>query len=199
MAQFVLYKRSIIQAGESHSIELTYEVVSINEFHERAIFGANCFWGAEAQFRKIEGVLGTAVGFMGDSLCDCTPPVSDQEAKDLNQVEVVVIDFDPKQVSYSQLIDAFWEIHNPTHAILESGSASPSRERSVIFTSDLVQLEIAKQALESTIASGRYDKPVTTVVEAINHFHRAAEAQQRYLERHEQAICAMKDTAAEAS
>ncbi|MBT4889343.1 MAG: peptide-methionine (S)-S-oxide reductase [Rhodospirillales bacterium] len=158
---------------------------------ECAVFGANCYWGAEAAFGKVTGVVDTAVGFMGDSLCDCSVPTSDQHAKDMTQVEVVKVDFDPAVISYVDLIDVFLECHNASHNVYRPEDGKPSLERSVIFVGNEEQRKAAQNALAQLTAI------VTTSIEASHHFHRADEEEQRYLERNEGAVCAMKDAAAE--
>ena len=85
--------------------------------HQRAVFGASCYWGAEAAFRSVPGVMNTSVGFMGDSLCCATVPSSDKEAAGLCMVEVVQIDFDADQISYAQLLDTFWNCHDAARTV----------------------------------------------------------------------------------
>lgn len=155
--------------------------------HQRAVFGANCYWGAEAAFRKINGVLETCVGFMGDSLCDCSHPDSDDAAKDMNQVEVVRVDFDSRTVSYTQLIEVFWGCHNVAHPVMRPEDGKPSLERSVIFVEGGEQRNCAEQSCACVAV------PYTTTIEGVTHFHRAIESEQRYLERNEGAVCSMKD------
>lgn len=150
-----------------------------------AVFGANCYWGAEAAFRKVEGVIDTAVGFMGDSLCNCSIPTSDDHAKEMVQVEVVKIEYDSAQVSFDRLIETFWCCHNSVHPVIRSEDGKPSLERSVIFVSSETERKIAEAA--KTINPN----PVTTSIESIGHFHRADENEQRYLERNEGAVCKM--------
>lgn len=168
---------------------------------EHAVFGVNCYWGGEAAFRKLEGVVETVVGFMADSLSDAIyercEPTSDQHAKNMRYVEVVSIQFDPAVITYADLIETFWTCHNPAHGPLCPEDNLPSLERSVIFVANEMQHKIAAEACVAAMASERFDAPITTTIEDAGHFHRAVESEQRYLERNAGAVCAMKDAAAE--
>ena len=167
----------------------------MRKIRQRAVFGANCYWGAEAAFSKAEGVLDTNVGFMGDSLCQRNAPSSDQDAKDRNQVEVVMVDFDAEVISYGELIDVFWGCHNSSHPVYRAEDGKPSLERSVIFVADKQQRKMAEDAMAVAVAINRLDALITTAIEDVGHFHRAAEEDQRYLERNEGAVCSLKGAA----
>jgi len=167
----------------------------MSQTRQRAVFGANCYWGAEAAFSKVEGVLETAVGFMGDSLCDRDVPSSDQDAKDRNQVEVVMVDFDAEVISFGELIDVFWGCHNSSHPVCNPEDGKPSLERSVTFVADKQQRKVAEDAMAVAVAADRLDALITTTIEDIGHFHRAVEEDQRYLERNEEAVCSLKGAA----
>ncbi|MDB6144846.1 MAG: methionine sulfoxide reductase [Pseudomonas sp.] len=145
---------------------------------EKATFGAGCFWGAEASFRALEGVVDTRVGL-----------ASSAEDSQL-QIEVVQVEFDPRTLAYSQLIEHFWGVHNPT-SVDRQGSDVGAKYRSAIFFHSPEQREqahVAKQALDD---SGRLNKPVVTGVLPIGHFELAAEDHQRYLEKHGKTSCSI--------
>ena len=157
----------------------------------RAIFGAGCYWGAEAAFRRVPGVVDASVGFMADSLCGRGVAGSDDDAHVRRQVEVVVVDYSPDSVTYQDLLDVFWGCHDPTRSPYD-GEGKPDMERSVLFVADSGQKSSADAAVAAVAASGRFDAPVTTAVAAAGHFHRAAEDQQRYLEKNEGVVCSLK-------
>jgi len=113
-------------------------------------------------------------------------------------VEVVVVDYAPETISYQDLLDVFWDCHDPTRSPY-GNNGEPDLERSVIFAADSVQKALAAAALEAVASSGRYDVFVTTTVETAGHFHRAEEGQQRYLEKKGEAVCSLKHTAADAA
>ncbi len=164
----------------------------------QAVFGAGCYWGSEAAYRCVPGVTNTCIGYMGDSRSGQGAPQSDAEAKTLRHVEVVVVDCDPDRITYGDLLDVFWECHDPAGpAYNEDGVLD--LERSVIFVADDEQRVAAESALASVIASGRFDDPVNTVVDGVGHFHRAREDQQRYLEKNDEAICSLKPRPADAA
>lgn len=158
---------------------------------KQAVFGAACFWGAEAMFLRTSGVVETCVGFMGDSRSGQGCPESDEDAQALRHVEVVVVDYDPDAVSYEGLLNVFWESHDPTRPTYRDDGAL-ALERSVIFTNSEEQRTAADAALSAIATSGRYDELVNTVVDSVGHFHRAREDQQRYLEKNGEAVCSLK-------
>lgn len=170
----------------------------VTETIRKAIFGAGCYWGSEAAFRRIPGVMDTCVGYMEDSLCGEGTPTSDDGAHALHHVEVVAVDYSPDTVTYQDLLELFWDCHDPTGPPYDS-EGKPGMERSVIFVADDAQKELADTALAAVVLSGRFDAPVTTVVERVGHFHRARENQQQYLERNDEAVCSLKHKPAEAA
>src|SRR5574337_553235 len=97
---------------------------------EKATFGAGCFWGVEAAFRKVKGVLSTAVGYSGGTLKN--PTYEDVCTDRTGHAEVVQIEYDPGQVSYEQLLDIFWQIHDPT-TLNRQGPDVGTQYRSVVF------------------------------------------------------------------
>ncbi len=167
-------------------------VPAMSNQHHRAVFGASCYWGAEASFRAVNGVTETAVGFMADSLCDTGGPSSDQQAKALCMVEVVQVDYDPGLVSYAQLLNTFWDCHDAARDTHRPEDGRPSLERSVLFVSDDEQRQIAESARAHVRASNRFSSPVTTTIETVGPFHRADESEQRYFERNEGVVCSAK-------
>jgi peptide-methionine (S)-S-oxide reductase len=153
---------------------------------EKATFGAGCFWGVEATFRKIKGVTATAVGFSGGTLDQ--PTYKDVCTDKTGHAEVVEIEFDPTLVSYEELLDVFWKHHDPT-TLNRQGPDVGTQYRSVIFYHSPEQKAAAlasKQALET---SHQYKKPIVTQILPASPFWRAEEYHQQYLEKRGLSSC----------
>jgi len=165
---------------------------------KQAVFGAACHWGSEAAYRNVHGVMDTCVGYMGDSRSGQGVPDSDDDAHVLRHVEVVVVDYDPDSITYDGLLDVFWACHDPTGPTHRDDGVL-DLERSVIFVEGEEQRMAATVALDTVKSSGRFEKPVTTVIDTIGHFHRAREDQQRYLEKNDEAVCSLKRPGLETS
>jgi len=147
---------------------------------ERATFAAGCFWGVEAKFRDIEGVLDTQVGYTGGKTDD--PTYHDVCTDRTGHAEAVQVTFDPEVVSYDELLKAFWELHDPTQ-LNRQGPDYGSQYRSVIFFHGPEQEARAKASKKMLEESGRYKKPVTTEIVEAAEFYRAEEYHQQYLEK----------------
>lgn len=147
---------------------------------QTATFGAGCFWGVEAAFREIPGVVDTAVGYMGGSLPN--PTYKDVCTDLTGHAEVVQIEFDESRVSYEQLLDVFWRIHDPT-SLNRQGPDVGTQYRSVIFFHTPEQERAARESLRRLESSGRYSKPIVTEIAPAQTFWRAEEYHQRYLEK----------------
>lgn len=146
----------------------------------KATFGAGCFWGVEAAFRQVEGVVDTAVGYMGGTV---EHPTYQQVCTDTTgHVEVVQVEYDPERVSYEALLDVFWACHDPTQ-VNRQGPDVGTQYRSVIFVHDEKQAAAAGASRERLDASGSYARPIATRIEPASTFWRAEEYHQRYLER----------------
>lgn len=148
----------------------------------KATFGAGCFWGVEAAFRKINGVLDTAVGYMGGTMKN--PTYEDICSGRTGHAEVVQVTYDPEKVRYDQLLEVFWSIHDPTQ-LNRQGPDIGSNYRSVIFYHDAEQGKTARKSKEGVEVSGRFGfgKVVTRIVPA-TEFYQAEEYHQRYFEKH---------------
>jgi peptide-methionine (S)-S-oxide reductase len=162
---------------------------------KRAVFGANCYWASEVAFSGLSGVTNTVVGFMADGMCatcDQNPASCDQNARDKRQVEVVQVDFDSTVISYADVLETFWTCHNSAHPVLDPVDGKPSLERSVIFVCDEDQRAIAENACICAKASCCDISPITTTIETVGYFHRAADKDQQYLARNAQGVCSLK-------
>ncbi len=153
---------------------------------EKATFGAGCFWGVEAAFRQVKGVLSTAVGYMGGSLRD--PSYQDVCTDRTGHAEVVQVEFDPAQVSYDDLLRVFWENHDPT-TLNRQGPDVGTQYRSVIFYHTPAQEAAAKASKDALARSGAYKRPIVTEIVPAVEFWRAEEYHQQYLEKRGLAHC----------
>ena len=153
---------------------------------EKATFGAGCFWGVEAEFRKIKGVKSTAVGYEGGSTQ--SPTYKDVCTDKTGHVEVVEVEYDPKEVSYDELLNVFWENHDPTQ-VNRQGADVGTQYRSVIFYHNDEERKLAEQSKATRGASGRYRRPIATAIEPASAFWRAEEYHQQYLEKRGLASC----------
>ena len=154
---------------------------------EKATFGAGCFWGVEAAFADLPGVTATAVGYEGGSLA--RPGYKDVCTYQTGHAEVVELDFDPGKVSYEQLLDAYFALHDPT-TLNRQGPDWGTQYRSSIFFHSPEQAAQARAKIEQLTAEGRFKpKRIVTQVEPAQTFWRAEEYHQRYLEKRGQASC----------
>jgi peptide-methionine (S)-S-oxide reductase len=148
---------------------------------EVATFGAGCFWGVEAAFREIPGVLEVTSGYSGGSVPN---PSYEQVCTDrTGHAEVVEVRFDPAKVGYERLLDAFWEMHDPTQTNRQ-GPDVGRQYRSVIFYHTPQQQAAAEASKARLAASSRYKKPIATAIEAAAPFYPAEAYHQRYFEKH---------------
>lgn len=156
---------------------------------EKATFGAGCFWGVEAAFRQVPGVVSTCVGYMGGTLKN---PTYQDVCTDLTgHAEVVQVEYDPAKVSYDDLLDVFWRIHDPTQ-LNRQGPDFGTQYRSVIFSHTPQQEAAAKASKEKLQRAGTYERPIVTGITPASEFWRAEEYHQRYLEKHNLAQCHIK-------
>jgi peptide-methionine (S)-S-oxide reductase len=154
---------------------------------EKATFGAGCFWGVEAAFAAIPGVTATAVGYEGGSLE--RPTYKDVCTDQTGHAEVVELDFDPAQVTFEQLLDAFFGLHDPT-TLNRQGPDWGTQYRSAIFFHSPEQEALAKAKIEQLTAAGQFEpKRIVTKVEPALTFWRAEEYHQKYLEKRGLSSC----------
>ena len=143
-----------------------------------ATFGAGCFWGVEAAFRKVSGVTDTAVGYAGGTTDN---PTYEQVCRgDTGHAEVVQVTFDPDAVSYEQLLDVFFEVHDPT-TLNRQGPDVGSQYRSAIYTHDDAQAAAAAAAKQAKQAN--FGQQIVTEIAAAGPFHMAEDYHQQYFEK----------------
>lgn len=144
----------------------------------KATFGAGCFWGVEEVFRTLNGVLETSVGYAGGSVEN---PTYEQVCTDrTGHAEVVQVTYNPDEISYSELLDVFFDNHNPTH-LNRQGPDVGSQYRSVVFTSDDVERSLAQQKIAELQTSNRFNKPIVTTIEPQAPYWPAEDYHQKYL------------------
>jgi len=154
---------------------------------EKATFGAGCFWGVEAAFAALPGVTATAVGYEGGKLE--RPSYKDVCTDATGHAEVVELDFDPSVISYGQVLDAFFALHDPT-TLNRQGPDWGSQYRSAIFFHSPEQEAAALAKIEQLTNEGSFKpKRIVTRVEPAQTFWRAEEYHQKYLEKRGLASC----------
>ena len=153
---------------------------------EKALFGAGCFWGVEAAYRQIQGVVSTAVGYAGGTLAN--PTYRDVCTDRTGHAEVVEVTYDPARVSYDDLLHVFWENHNPTQ-LNRQGPDVGTQYRSVIIYETPEQQAAAIASKEQLERSGRYKKPIVTEITPAPSFYMAEEYHQQYLEKRGLSTC----------
>ena len=153
---------------------------------EQATFGAGCFWGVQTAFDRIPGVLETKVGYEGGTLEN--PTYHDVCTDRTGHAEVVQITFDPARVSYRQLLDAFFQEHNPTQ-LNRQGPDHGTQYRSVIFYHSPEQQQSANETIARLIAGHRFPRPIVTQVVPAATFWPAEEYHQKYLEKRGATSC----------
>jgi peptide-methionine (S)-S-oxide reductase len=151
---------------------------------EKATFGAGCFWQVEAEFRNVPGVRDAPVGYMGGSLEN--PSYEDVCTDRTGHAEVVHVEFDPGEVSYEQLVEKFFSLHDPTQRDRQ-GPDVGSQYRSVIFAHSPQQEEVARTVKER--AQSRFRRPVVTQIVPASTFWPAEDYHQRYLEKRGLVTC----------
>lgn len=144
----------------------------------KATFGAGCFWGVEEEFRKIPGVLATAVGYSGGKLDH--PTYKDVCTDTTGHAEVVEVDYDPARVSYDTLLEVFWNGHNPTQ-LNRQGPDVGTQYRSAIFFHTPEQETAARASKQQLEKSGRFPRPVVTEISPAQTFWKAEDYHQQYL------------------
>ena len=149
---------------------------------EKATFGAGCFWGVEYQYAKIPGVVSAFSGYAGGKVLN---PTYRQVCQDeTGHAEVVQVTFDPAKVSYRQLVEYLFRMHNPTQ-VNRQGPDIGDQYRSVIFTHSAEQRKVAEEVKAALEAARKFPLPIATKIEGEQTFWKAEEYHQKYYERNE--------------
>jgi len=156
---------------------------------EKATFAAGCFWGVEATFRQLPGVISTRVGYTGGQLPN--PTYKDVCTDRTGHAEAVEVEYDPAKISYEQLLNVFWENHDPTQ-LNRQGPDWGTQYRSAIFFHTPEQESAAKASKEVLGKSGRLSKPIVTRIVPATTFYEAEDYHQQYLEKRGLASCHIK-------
>ena len=151
-----------------------------------ATFGAGCFWGVEDTFRQIPGVLDVIVGYTGGTVAN--PTYEMVCTGTTGHAEAVQVTYDPTKVTYDQLLNIFWENHNPTTRD-QQGPDFGSQYRSVIFYHDEVQKKAAEASKDALDASGKWKRPIVTQIAEAAPFYSAEEYHQQYLKKNGLSSC----------
>lgn len=146
----------------------------------KATFGAGCFWGVEATFRRLNGVNEAFSGYAGGDKDN--PTYEEVCSGRTGHAEVVEVDFDPDKISYVELLNTFWAVHDPT-TLNRQGPDIGTQYRSAIYFHTSEQQEAARDSLLSQNESGRYRNPIVTEITQASTFYKAEEYHQRYFEK----------------
>ena len=183
----------LMQVPEQHFVNGNSLTGPFDDHLQKAAFAMGCFWGAERCFWQTQGVHSTAVGYAGGSV----PHANYQQicGGDTGHAEVVLVIFDPGQVSYAELLDVFWESHNPTQG-MRQGNDSGTQYRSAIFTLNDEQAAAAQSSLQSyqdkLKSAGHPD--ITTEITPLDTFYFAEEYHQQYLAKNPGGYCGLGGT-----
>lgn len=156
--------------------------------YKKAAFGAGCFWGVEETFRTTNGVISTAVGYMGGHTEN--PTYEDVCSGQTGHAETVEVTYDPSVISYNELLNVFWRVHDPT-TLNRQGPDIGEQYRSIIFYYDEEQEKAAHDSKEEIQQSGLYDRDIVTEIVPGNEFKffRAEDYHQQYLKKRGQRSC----------
>jgi peptide-methionine (S)-S-oxide reductase len=147
---------------------------------EKVMFGAGCFWGVEAAFRQVLGVDDAPVGYSGGHTDN--PTYQDICGHGTGHAEVVEVTYDPAVLSFEQLCEVFFNIHDPTQ-VNRQGPDVGDQYRSAIFTTTDAQKEMATQVRDRLEAAKKFSRPIATEITPASTFWRAEEHHQRYFEK----------------
>ena len=146
----------------------------------KATFGAGCFWGVEAAFRRLNGVNEAFSGYAGGDKDN--PTYEEVCTGRTGHAEVVEVDYDPDKITYVELLDTFWAVHDPT-TLNRQGPDVGTQYRSAIYFHTSEQQEAAQNSLLLQSESGRYRDPIVTEITQASTFYKAEEYHQRYFEK----------------
>ena len=147
---------------------------------EKATFAAGCFWGVEHRFRKVDGVTETVVGYIGGDKAN--PSYEEVCTGRTGHAEAVQVSYDPARISYEELLDVFWDVHDPTQ-VDRQGPDIGTQYRSEIFFHSPEQESAAQAAKQALTDAGKYRNPIATAISAAPDFWPAEDYHQQYIEK----------------
>jgi peptide-methionine (S)-S-oxide reductase len=153
---------------------------------EIATFGAGCFWGVEAAFSRVPGVIEAVSGYSGGHTEN--PTYKEVCTDETGHAEVVQVTYDPAKVSFEHLLEVFWGMHDPTQ-VNRQGPDFGSQYRTAVFFHTPEQEAIAKKLKATLDASGKFKRPIATEITAAGPFYRAEDYHQKYLEKRGATSC----------
>ncbi len=153
---------------------------------EKAILAAGCFWGVEAYFKRVKGVLNTEVGYCGGQKEN--PTYEEVCTGNTGHAECVLIEFDNEKIFYNEILEHFWKIHDPT-SLNRQGADIGTQYRSAIFYLNEEQKKKALRSKEKQEKSGKYKFSIVTRIEPAGKFWPAEEYHQDYLDKNPNGYC----------
>jgi peptide-methionine (S)-S-oxide reductase len=147
---------------------------------EKAIFGAGCFWGVEEEFRTTAGVLKTTVGYSGGQTKN--PTYKDVCSGRTGHAEVCLVEFDPEQISYEELVKLFFNMHDPT-TLNRQGPDIGDQYRSAIYFHGEAQKNVAEAVKRELESQDKFKRPIVTEITEVSDFYPAEEYHQRYFQK----------------
>jgi peptide-methionine (S)-S-oxide reductase len=151
---------------------------------KRATFAAGCFWHVEAEFRKLKGVINVTSGYSGGITKN--PSYEEVRTGKTGHAESVLVEYDPSQISYQELLNLFWKIHDPT-TINRQGLDIGTQYRSAIFYHDNEQKKLAEESKKEM--QKKFNNPIVTEIKKAQEFYKAEEYHQRYYEKNKVFKC----------
>ena len=166
-----------------------YQIKTNQRIMDTATFGAGCFWCVEAVFQELEGVTSVASGYSGGGISN--PTYKEVCSGLTGHAEVIQITYDPSKVSYKDLLEVFWQVHDPTTKDRQ-GNDVGSQYRSVIYYHSEEQKNLAEKYKKELEASGAFDKPIVTEISPFTKFYKAENYHQNYYKSNtSQPYCSM--------
>jgi len=177
---WVLFAGSCAESSSQH-INMTETKIPAGLKTDTATFGTGCFWCTEAIFQELKGVLKVTSGYSGGTVP--SPSYEDVCTGTTGHAECLQIIYDPSVISFDELLEVFWESHDPT-SLNRQGNDVGTQYRSVIFYHDAEQMKKAEHYKEQLNKSGAYDKPIVTEITAFTKFYPAEDYHQHYYDNH---------------
>jgi len=182
-----------IVVGPRHFVNGNPIIEPVPGHLKKAVFGLGCFWGAERRFWSLPGVFSTAVGYAGGFTAN--PSYEDVCSGRTGHSEVVLVYFDPAVISYPQLLQAFWESHDPTQG-MRQGNDRGTQYRSAVYALDqqqLVQAAESRELYQQDLSAAGYGK-ITTEIKPLEQFYYAEDYHQQYLAKNPGGYCGLGGT-----